>query len=73
MFALLQQMEQLLFFLEILGYIAIALMLLQIFLTIGVLSCPNKFDSSDNSSNESSNESSNKTSNDSSILRESYV
>ena len=61
MFQLLQQMEQLLFFLEILGYIAIALMLLQIFLTIGVLSCQKQ----DDSSNESYNESS--------IVRESHI
>ena len=69
MFQLLQQMEQLVFFLEILGYIAIALMLLQIFLTIGVLSCQKSNDSCNDSSIESSNESYN----ESSIVRESRV
>ena len=61
MFQLLQQMEQLLFFLEIVGYIAIALMLLQIFLTIGVLVF------------QKYNDSSNETSNESSVVRESHV
>ena len=61
MFQLLQQMEQLLFFLEIVGYIAIALMLLQIFLTIGVLAF------------QKYNDSPNETSNESSIVRESRV
>ena len=36
-------MECLMIFIEILGYIAIALMLLQIFLTIGLIACkPNE-------------------------------
>ena len=61
-----QRMEQLLLFIETLGYIAVALMLLQIFLTVGVLSCQK-------SSNDSSNGSSNDSSNDSSHVRESFV
>ena len=65
MFQLLQQMEQLIIFLEILGYIAIALMLLQIILTIGLLAYETTIKSSHESSNESSHESS--------IVRESRV
>ena len=61
MFQLLQKMEQLLFFLEIVGYVAIALMLLQIFLTIGVLVF------------QKYNDSSNETSKESSVVRESHV
>ena len=53
------RMENLITFIEILGYIAIALMLLQVFLTIGMLACKVK-----NESNESSHES---------LTRESYV
>ena len=67
MFELLNRMEQLLLFMEVLGYTAIALMLLQIFLTLGVLSCQNVYDSSSDSSKQSSNESSNK------LIRESCV
>ena len=45
-------MESLMIFIEILGYIAIALMLLQIFLTIGLIACkPNE--NSSNARNES--------------------
>ena len=61
MFQLLQQMEQLVIFFEVLGYIAIALMLLQIILTIGLLAF------------ETTNESSNKSSHESSIVHESRV
>ena len=57
MFQLLKEMQQLLFFLEILGFIAIALMILQIFLTIGLLACKEKHESSHDSSNDSSYES----------------
>ena len=53
MFQLLKEMHQLLFFLEILGFIAIALMILQIFLTVGLLACKETNDSSNDSSNES--------------------
>ena len=59
MFDILKRMENLMIFIEILGYIAIALMLLQVFLTIGMLACKVK-----NESNESSHES---------LTRESYV
>ena len=51
------RMENLITFIEILGYIAIALMLLQVLLTIGMMACKNE-------SNESSHES---------LTRESYV
>ena len=53
MFDLINRMENLITFLEILGYIAIALMILQIFLTLGSLACKSD-DSSDDSRNESS-------------------
>ena len=48
MFDLFNRMENLLTFLEVLGYIAIALMVLQIFLTLGVMVCKSK--SSDDAS-----------------------
>ena len=67
MFELLNRMEQLLLFMEVLGYTAIALMLLQIFLTLGVLSCQNVYDSSNDSSKDSRNDSSDK------LIRESLV
>ena len=58
MFQLLKEMQHLLFFLEILGFIAIALMILQIFLTIGLLACNETNESSNASSNESLHDSS---------------
>ena len=69
MFQLLQQMEQLVIFLEVLGYIAIALMLLQIILTIGLLA----YEKTHESSNKSSHEPQHESSYDSSIVRESQV
>ena len=88
MFVILKRMENLMIFIEVLGYIAIALMVLQIVLTIGMVTC-NSYQSSQDSSgknNESSNsknyeslyDSSNESSNrnellTSSLARESYV
>ena len=60
MFVILQRMENLMIFIEVLGYIAIALMVLQIILTIGMVTC-NSFKSTQDSSrknNESSFDSS---------------
>ena len=64
-------------FIEVLGYIAIALMVLQIVLTIGMVACKStqnskKYESSYESSNESSNESSHESSYDS-LVHESRV
>ena len=53
------RMENLITFIEILGYIAISLMLLQVFLTVGMMACKVK-----NESNESSHDS---------LIHESYV
>ena len=56
-------MENLMIFIEVLGYIAIALMVLQIILTIGMVAC-NSFNSTHDSSgknNDSYNDSSSKT------------
>ena len=58
-------MEQLVIFLEVLGYIAIALMLLQIILTIGLLAYEKTHESSHEPQHDSSYESS--------IVRESRV
>ena len=52
------RMENLITFIEILGYIAIALMLLQVFLTVGMMACKN------DKKNESSHDS---------LMHESYV
>ena len=74
-----QRMENLLIFIEILGYIAISLMLLQVFLTIGMLACESfksrqessrHIDASINHSNESLI---NNASLNGSLQRESYV
>ena len=56
MFVILKRMENLMIFIEVLGYIAIALMVLQIVLTIGMVTC-NSFKSTQDSSGEN-NESS---------------
>ena len=76
-----QRMENLLIFIEILGYIAISLMLLQVFLTIGMLACESLKSRQESSrhndesiKHDNSNESliNNVSSNDS-LRRESYV
>ena len=59
MFVILKRMENLMIFIEVLGYIAIALMVLQIVLTIGMVTC-NSYQSTHDSSgkkNDSSQES----------------
>ena len=59
MFVILKRMENLMIFIEVLGYIAIALMVLQIVLTIGMVTC-NSYQSTQDSSgkkNDSSQES----------------
>ena len=59
MFDILKRMENLMIFIEILGYIAIALMVLQIVLTIGMVTC-NSFKPTQDSSGKN-NDSSSKT------------
>ena len=49
MFIILKRMENLMIFIEVLGYIGIALMILQIVLTIGMVTC-NSFKSTQDSS-----------------------
>ena len=70
MFDILKRMENLMIFIEVLGYIAIALMVLQIVLTIGMVTCNST--KKNESSYESSNESLNESSYDS-LVRESRV
>ena len=75
MFDILKRMENLMIFIEVLGYIAIALMVLQIVLTIGMVTC-NSTKSTNKKNNDSFNESSNESLNESShdpLVRESYV
>ena len=74
MFVILQRMENLMIFIEVLGYIAIALMVLQIVLTIGMVTCNSTKNSTVKKNNEyePSNESLNESSYDS-LVRESRV
>ena len=70
MFDILKRMENLMIFIEVLGYIAIALMVLQIVLTIGMMAC--KSSSTKNESSRQSNDSFNESSYDS-LVYESRV